>query len=119
MEPSAQAGYPRQNSEPVTYPDGMVCPEFHTLGINTERKRSGSTAYTDRLQCDNCSHKLSVPRDDVKFLNPEECPHANVNQAKSVKGVARWFCMDCGTVVDQKPRALHTADRNLARRLDG
>ena len=53
---------------------GMTCPECGTSGIDKTRKVKGSTAYSDRLECDNCDHKLSVPHTDQMFLTPDTCP---------------------------------------------
>ena len=63
-------------------------------------------------------HKVSVPREDQAYLDPEHCPHANVNYLKSTKELVRFFCMDCRTTIDQKPRKQHAEDKDLAKRVE-
>ena len=100
-------GIEQSENGPVNYPNGMLCLECQTFGIDIHRRRQGTTGYTNHVQRDNCGHKMSVPRPGAGRLHPEECPHADVNQSKSVRGIVRWFCIDCGSIVGQKPREQH------------
>ena len=65
-----------------------------------------------------CGFKKSVPRDDRTYLDPESCPHENVNHMKSSKDFINYYCMDCGTSIDRKPRGDAERAKQVARAIE-
>ena len=76
------------------------------IGVCTDVRHKGSSAGFIRATCKKCGTATQVER-NKPFLDPEVCPHANVDHRGSSRSMRKTFCRDCGVYTDVISRELH------------
>ena len=65
----------------------------------------GSNQYQTMKTCRDCG-KVYKEKKPWILVDPESCPHSNVNNAGSSKATHRITCVDCGAVVYEEPQSV-------------
>ena len=82
------------------------------------QKNTGTTATHERLVCDKCGSKKSVPR--VKSppkYDSATCPHAMLTWQGSTKTTVSYYYLECRTTVNEVTRAQAEAADRLATQI--
>ena len=58
------------------------------------------------------------PRDEFMFLDQDSCPHKRTSSLKSTKNFVTTFCMDCGLIIDRRPREEVEEARAIAQEVE-
>ena len=57
-------------------------------------------------------------RDELKLLDPMMCAHDNATNLKNTADEVTWYCRDCNSIVDARPRHEHIEAEAAAKAIE-
>ena len=70
-----------------------------------------------RSTCRDCGHVEQKPCEVTYTHDPATCRHEVVDRRGSSRSIARTFCKQCGTFIDEVPGEFHAQRRAAASKV--